>query len=395
MTGFGELLRQHRLAAGLTQRDLARRAGLSLNAVSLLERGERQRPYFHTVTVLADALGLQPGARQTFVTAAADDEPTPASSIDQLEANQQTLLYRASVFAHAFSAQAVQRVCQQGEESASPLPRLAALAAGKYLRAVSYDGNMRFSMPPPMRAVASLRLAESGESEGIERRHSLWCLEVASAAEAAEERGDVGELARCADEVDDIRSAITRSAGQVDGDEVVLRLSAAVGLLLGIHGAELSAAMRWLRRALEIEARPETMPARSLVLARAGQVAFRLRDFRTAVEAGTEAVRIQREVGPRRGLPASLDSLGHAHWGHTNPAAGLPLFREAIDLARADGNQFALARSLRSAAASVWRLAGPRAAAGLFRESLEVSRRRSASRGSGPLGPGLHDGGDG
>jgi len=37
--GFGDVLRQHRVAAGLTQEDLAERAGLSLRGVSDLERG--------------------------------------------------------------------------------------------------------------------------------------------------------------------------------------------------------------------------------------------------------------------------------------------------------------------------------------------------------------------
>ena len=42
---FGDLLRQHRSAAGLTQEELAERAGLSPDAISLLERGERRRPH--------------------------------------------------------------------------------------------------------------------------------------------------------------------------------------------------------------------------------------------------------------------------------------------------------------------------------------------------------------
>ena len=44
--------------SGLTQEELAGRAGLSPNAVSSLERGQRKRPYPHTVRALADALGL-------------------------------------------------------------------------------------------------------------------------------------------------------------------------------------------------------------------------------------------------------------------------------------------------------------------------------------------------
>src|ERR687898_475037 len=60
---FGVRLRRLREAAGLTQEELAAKAGLTAKAVSALERGERRRPYPHTVRSLADALGLAEGER--------------------------------------------------------------------------------------------------------------------------------------------------------------------------------------------------------------------------------------------------------------------------------------------------------------------------------------------
>src|SRR5918992_1520762 len=60
---FGRRLRRLREALGLTQEELASRAGLTAKAVSMLERGERKRPYPHTVRSLADALGLPEGER--------------------------------------------------------------------------------------------------------------------------------------------------------------------------------------------------------------------------------------------------------------------------------------------------------------------------------------------
>ncbi|HEV8278838.1 MAG TPA: helix-turn-helix transcriptional regulator, partial [Streptosporangiaceae bacterium] len=41
---FAELLRRHRLAAGLTQEALADRAGLSVRGIADLERGARRYP---------------------------------------------------------------------------------------------------------------------------------------------------------------------------------------------------------------------------------------------------------------------------------------------------------------------------------------------------------------
>src|SRR3712207_1946926 len=66
---FGARLRQLREAAGLTQEELAGRAGLTRNAISALERGERRRPYPHTVRVLADALDLSDDERTTLAAA--------------------------------------------------------------------------------------------------------------------------------------------------------------------------------------------------------------------------------------------------------------------------------------------------------------------------------------
>jgi predicted ATPase/DNA-binding XRE family transcriptional regulator len=55
--------------AGLTQQELAERAGLSLNAVNGLERGVRRHPYPHTVRSLAEALGLSEEERPSLLAA--------------------------------------------------------------------------------------------------------------------------------------------------------------------------------------------------------------------------------------------------------------------------------------------------------------------------------------
>lgn len=59
---LGDLLRRYRIDAGLTQASLAEKAGLSEQAISLLERGTRRRPRVETVEALAGALGLGPDA---------------------------------------------------------------------------------------------------------------------------------------------------------------------------------------------------------------------------------------------------------------------------------------------------------------------------------------------
>src|SRR5207245_1711762 len=67
---FGELLRRYRTAAGLTQEELAARAGLTPQGISLLERGERRHPQAYTVRQLAAVLGLREEDRVRFAAAA-------------------------------------------------------------------------------------------------------------------------------------------------------------------------------------------------------------------------------------------------------------------------------------------------------------------------------------
>ncbi len=57
-TAFSTLLKRFRGRACLTQAKLAERAGLSTEAITKLERGERQAPRCDTVQVLARALHL-------------------------------------------------------------------------------------------------------------------------------------------------------------------------------------------------------------------------------------------------------------------------------------------------------------------------------------------------
>jgi non-specific serine/threonine protein kinase len=65
---FAALLRRHRRTAGLTQADLAGRAGISERAVSDLERGVGRVPRRDTVEMLAGALALTDEERAAFDT---------------------------------------------------------------------------------------------------------------------------------------------------------------------------------------------------------------------------------------------------------------------------------------------------------------------------------------
>src|SRR5262245_47667266 len=64
---FGAQLKALREAAGFTQEELATIAGLSVHAVSALERGERRRPHVETVRALSAALDLTADTRDALL----------------------------------------------------------------------------------------------------------------------------------------------------------------------------------------------------------------------------------------------------------------------------------------------------------------------------------------
>ena len=82
---FGARLRTARLAAGISQEELAERAGLSVRAIGDLERGRTRRPYPRTLRVLADALGISDPSTDQAEPSGVEERPdrsTPVAGRD-------------------------------------------------------------------------------------------------------------------------------------------------------------------------------------------------------------------------------------------------------------------------------------------------------------------------
>ncbi len=88
LMSFGALLRRYRLAAGLSQEELAERAHLSREAIGTLERGNRRAPRKETIDLLAEALSLTEPERAVFEAAARQHKllaPSPTPTDAQTE----------------------------------------------------------------------------------------------------------------------------------------------------------------------------------------------------------------------------------------------------------------------------------------------------------------------
>jgi len=84
---FGEVLRSFRMAACMTQEEVAHRAGLSARGVGDMERGRTARPFSTSVRLLAKALDLDETARAQLIAAAygepeGGEDPWPGGGAD-------------------------------------------------------------------------------------------------------------------------------------------------------------------------------------------------------------------------------------------------------------------------------------------------------------------------
>jgi predicted ATPase/transcriptional regulator with XRE-family HTH domain len=156
---FGDLLRHHRYSANLTQEALAARAGLTPQAISLLERGERRRPHKYTVDKLAEVLGLtghdlarfEAAARRSSVRHATavpshGDLPTPVTPLVGRE-------HEATSVVHLLLREEVRLLTLTGPGGVGKT-RLAVEVAGR-LRNAFADG-VAFVPLAPLRDVALL-----------------------------------------------------------------------------------------------------------------------------------------------------------------------------------------------------------------------------------------------
>jgi sugar lactone lactonase YvrE/transcriptional regulator with XRE-family HTH domain len=153
---FGTLLRRHRLAAGLTQEELAERAHLSARGISDLERGARSTPRKDTLLLLADALALSGEERARFEAAMLDarvaargkQQPLPALRKWRLHRTRRVAAAAALVLVVAMATGLAVRGLANttGGASTDPVPRGSFVPWG-HIRSPRSGGLLRLASP--------------------------------------------------------------------------------------------------------------------------------------------------------------------------------------------------------------------------------------------------------
>src|SRR6266516_1358611 len=283
-----------------------------LTPSALLQRLE------HRLPLLSRGARDLPARQQTLRT-------TIAWSYDLLEAGEQQLFRRLSVFVGGFTLEAVQTVCftmapdasssTQVDEEAATLEQLAQLLDKSLVLSLQHGttiGEPRFTMLETIREYASERLQASPEEAAVLARHTQYFLRLAEEAELH----------------------LYRPAGReswLERLETGLRLAGALAWYWYLRGS-LHEGRTWLEALLAHSASSDRSVVRGLALSGAGMLALFEGDFAAAAAQEEEALSIAHEVGDKGLMAYPGFMLGMVRLSQGDIEAARSLFAESLSL---------------------------------------------------------------
>ena len=303
---------------------------------------------------------------------------------------------RLAVFAGGCTLEAAEAVCGvggDGPEERDVLEGLASLVDNSKLlstseaSAVQEDEQPRFTMLETIREYAAERLASSGEAEEAQRKHALYYLALAEAAQPEASGRPDGVvwwslfLGRLEEEYDNLRAAL---GWAVQNRELETGARLAIALWrLWSESRHTSEGRRWMEAVLALDASesrtgeaPHGLPARTraYLLQIAGILAMAQGDHDRAGALHEEAMVVYRDLGHKKGVGASLRELGFVAYERGDYERAVRLHERSLALAREFGTTFSIARSLRALADAVRGQGDLGRATALLEEGLALSR---------------------
>jgi predicted ATPase len=293
-------------------------------------------------------------------------------SYDLLNAAEQKLFRRLSVFVGGCNLEGVEAVCDtKGDLDLDLLDGMASMVDKSLVQQVEQaKGESRFVMLETIREYALEKLEVSGEEALTKRAHAAYCLVLAE--EATEESGAEGAewLERFAFEHDNFRAALEWLTETGDA-EWGLRLGAAL-----FHFWEtrdyLTEGRARLDKLLKLAGAAAATKVRARALFAAGVLAGGQGDYASADALVGESLDITRELHDKQGVAVSLNALAVLAKGRGDVAVAHSLLEESLAGWRELGDLKAVARSL-SNLANVVTLQGDYARArSLYAECLSI-----------------------
>ncbi len=333
---------------------------------------------------LSDRLGLLTrGTRD-----ATDRQRTLRGAIDWsyalLDAPEQRLMARLSVFAGGATLDAVAAVCQAlGDLGIDALDGLESLLDKSLLYrdranpggAEAEEAKPRVAMLETIRAYAWEQLAAHGETEAARRTHATYYMGLAERAEAYLTGPEQAAWLAVLDvDGDNLRAALAWSAEHKRDSDALPRLANALARYWYMRG-QATEGRAWLATALERASESAVAsPAYATALYAAGHLAREQGGRQAARGLFERGVALYESLEDKTGLAALLTALAgvtHEQGGH---ARAMALHARAIGLARARGERRYLALALTSLGVARQEQGDYAGALPLHEESLAIAR---------------------
>jgi predicted ATPase len=296
-------------------------------------------------------------------------------SYDLLNAAEQKLFRRLSVFVGGCNLEGVEAVCDtKGDLNLDLLDGMASMVDKSLVQQVERaNGETRFVMLETIREYALEKLEVSGEEVLTKRAHAAYCL-VLVEEEATEPSVAQGTawLERFALEHDNFRAGLEWLTETGDA-EWGLRLGTALFRFWEIR-EYLAEGRDRLGRLLKLAGAAGPTKSRTRALFAAGVLAGEQGDYASAEKIISESQNIARRLGDKTGVAVSLNALAVFARDRGNVATARALFEESLALWRELGDLKAVARAL-SNLANVVKLQGDYdRALSLYAECLSIFR---------------------
>lgn len=279
-------------------------------------------------------------------------------SYDLLDAPEQALFRRLSVFAGGFTVEAAEGVIGYGgwptrdsthsnhPGSNSLLDPLTSLTDKSLLQHETVNGEPRFTLLDMMHAFGAEQLEQAGEAARAYQAHMTYYEQLAETAEAFL-AGPEQELwlDRLELEHDNLRAALQRSVEQL-ATETALRVSSALCRFWVLRGF-LGEGRQWLERALSQAEQADVLPAlQAKARLSAGVLANYQGDIRRAITLCNQSLTSFRAMGDKSRTATALQALAQALMRGGEFGQAQALFSESLTLYRALGDQWGVAHAL-------------------------------------------------
>ena len=302
------------------------------------------------------ALLARLGQRLAVLTSGGRDAPerqqtlrkTIAWSYQLLDADEQRLFRRLSVFVGSCTFQAIEAVCAALDTrtpAVSVLDGAASLIDKSLLRQTEQEvAELRFVMLETIREYGREALATSGEAEVTQQAHAGYYLALAEEAEQAWNGPQQAVwFARLEQEHDNLRAAMNWLLEQKEA-EMALRLGTALWWFWYAQ-EHLHEGWNLLERALE-RSEGVAVPLRARALWAAGSLAGSLGHVERGEVLCQESLALFREIGDTQGMGDATFHLAHVAFARWDLAAARPLFEESLVLLRETGDKALIAWAL-------------------------------------------------